>query len=479
MNIFGLSIRSVLRKRTKTILLMLIIFITSVFIFAGWACKSASIQTQNGSRQAIGASFRLEANEANRHKQVDELSKQIGEGNGSAGGYHQEQLASGYWMTWTDNSFETLSMEDILKIAEVDGIEAYNVTTANTVVNPVNFERIEDKDVDQSSDQQGVSLRGNLCMELDFDVQKGNLEVKEGRMITPEDTDVCVVSREIADLNGLHVGDVLEFNNWKERETSMVYKAEVIGIYDSVSGITPIMYGDSYRSENIIFTDLSFPEKPEGSEGSPLYQYATFVVGDVEEYETVKKRIQAVDIGWEQYDLIDNTGMSDTMTENFGELEKISSLILILVCISGVVIICLVFLFWLKGRVHEIGIYLSLGRTKFSIITQMLLEGVLIGCVAFLLATAISPMISKGIVGELVDYQVQLQTEEKQLDSGMESISLLENEQSEIVGVTVEISGDVVFLSGVSVLGVIMIAIALSCISIMVQKPKEILSRMS
>lgn len=479
MNIFGLSIRSVLRKRTKTILLMLIIFITSVFIFAGWACKSASIQTQNGSRQAIGASFRLEANEANRHKQVDELSKQIGEGNGSAGGYHQEQLASGYWMTWTDNSFETLSMEDILKIAEVDGIEAYNVTTANTVVNPVNFERIEDKDVDQSSDQQGVSLRGNLCMELDFDVQKGNLEVKEGRMITPEDTDVCVVSREIADLNGLHVGDVLEFNNWKERETSMVYKAEVIGIYDSVSGITPIMYGDSYRSENIIFTDLSFPEKPEESEGSPLYQYATFVVGDVEEYETVKKRIQAVDIGWEQYDLIDNTGMSDTMTENFGELEKISSLILILVCISGVVIICLVFLFWLKGRVHEIGIYLSLGRTKFSIITQMLLEGVLIGCVAFLLATAISPMISKGIVGELVDYQVQLQTEEKQLDSGMESISLLENEQSEIVGVTVEISGDVVFLSGVSVLGVIMIAIALSCISIMVQKPKEILSRMS
>lgn len=479
MNIFGLSIRSVLRKRTKTILLMLIIFITSVFIFAGWACKSASIQTQNGSRQAIGASFRLEANEANRHKQVDELSKQIGEGNGSAGGYHQEQLASGYWMTWTDNSFETLSMEDILKIAEVDGIEAYNVTTANTVVNPVNFERIEDKDVDQSSDQQGVSLRGNLCMELDFDVQKGNLEVKEGRMITPEDTDVCVVSREIADLNGLHVGDVLEFNNWKERETSMVYKAEVIGIYDSVSGITPIMYGDSYRSENIIFTDLSFPEKPEGSEGSPLYQYATFVVGDVEEYETVKKRIQAVDIGWEQYDLIDNTGMSDTMTENFGELEKISSLILILVCISGVVIICLVFLFWLKGRVHEIGIYLSLGRTKFSIITQMLLEGVLIGCVAFLLATAISPMISKGIVGYLVDYQVQLQTEEKQLDSGMESISLLENEQSEIVGVTVEISGDVVFLSGVSVLGVIMIAIALSCISIMVQKPKEILSRMS
>lgn len=481
MNIFGLSIRSVLRKRAKTILLMLIIFITSVFLFAGWACKSASVQTQNESKQAIGASFRLEENEANRHVRMDELSKQIGEGvGGTAGGYHQEQLASGEWLIRTDNSFETLLMEDILKIAEVDGIKEYNVTTANTVVGPVNFERIEDKDVDQNSDQQGVSLRGNLCMEMDFDVQKGNIEVKEGRMITSEDTDVCVVSREIADLNGLQVGDFLEFNNWKERETSTVYKAEVVGIYDSISGITPIMYGDSYRSENIIFTDLSFPEKPEGNEGSPLYQYATFVVENVDEYETVKKRIQAVDIGWERYDFLDNTGMSDTMTENFGELEKMSSLILILVCISGIIIICLVFLFWLKGRVHEIGIYLSLGRTKCGIITQMLLEGILVGCVAFLIAATASPVVSKGVVEYLVDYQTKLQAEAEQLNAGMVLNGAIEDDrEAEIVGVTVEISGDVVFLSGVSVLGVIMTAITLSCISVMVQKPKEILSKMS
>lgn len=480
MNVFELSIRSVLRKRAKTILLMLIIFITSVFIFAGWACKSASIQTQNESKQAIGASFRLEENEANRHVRMEELSKQIGVGiSGSAGGYHKEQTATGEWMTWTDNSFETLLMEDILKIAEVDGVEEYNITTANTVVNPVNFERIEDKDVDQYSDQQGVSLRGTLRMELDFDVQKGNIEVNEGRMITPEDTDVCVISREIADLNGLQVGDILEFNNWKDRESSAIYKAEVVGIYDSISGITPIMYGDSYRSENIIFTDLSFPEKPEGNEGYPLYQYATFVVEDVDEYEAVKERIQAVDIGWERYDFLDNTGMSDTMTENFGELEKMSSLILILVCISGIIIVCLVFLFWLKSRVHEIGIYLSLGRTKSNIVIQMMLEGILVGCVAFLLATAASPMVSKGIVGYLVDYQVQLQTENEQLNSNMVFNSSLENNQAEIVGVTVEISGYVVFLSGISVLGVIMVAVALACISIMVQKPKEILSRMS
>lgn len=50
----------------------------------------------------------------------------------------------------------------------MDGVSDFNITTANTVVNPVNFQRIEDKDVDQNSDQLGVSLRGNLQMKYDL-----------------------------------------------------------------------------------------------------------------------------------------------------------------------------------------------------------------------------------------------------------------------------------------------------------------------
>ena len=82
----------------------------------------------------------------------------------------------------------------------MDGVSDFNITTANTVVNPVNFQRIEDKDVDQSSDQLGVSLRGNLQMKYDFDVQNGNIVVNDGRMINREDKDVCVISRELAEL---------------------------------------------------------------------------------------------------------------------------------------------------------------------------------------------------------------------------------------------------------------------------------------
>lgn len=480
MNIIGLSIRCLVRKRTKTILMFGIVFVASCFIYAGWACKSVSIQTQTEGKQAVGASFRLEENEADRHDRIAELVKQIGSNqNGSAGGYHQEQLPSGDWVTWEDNSFETLQIEDIETLARWDGIKEYNITTVNTVVNPVNFERIEDPDLDQHADELGVSLRGNLDMRLDFDVQNGNVAVNEGRMITPEDVNICVISRELAILNEFKIGDILEFNNWKERETSVVYSAEIVGIYDTIHKMTPYMYGDSYRSENVIFTDLRFPEKPQGCEGDPLYQYATFWVENVDEYDAIKEDIKRADINWKRYDFIDNTGISDTMAGNFGSLDEMSSIMLIIVIASSIIIIFLVFLFWQKGRVHEIGVFLAIGKGKGEIVVQIILEGVLIGSISFLLATVCAPALSGSVAEYLVGYQVEQKEEREKAEEGMVGNAGAVVYETEVVGIKAEVTGTVVLLSAGSILCIILIAVSLSCVFVVAQKPKEILSKMS
>ena len=479
MNVFQLGIRSVVRKPVKSMLLLLIVFVSASFIYAGFACQNASIQTQNEGKQAIGGSFRLEENEANRKARIEVLSAKIGENvNGSLDGYHKEQLPSGEWMVWTDNSFETLTYGDIIKISEVDGVSDFNITTANTVVNPVNFQRIEDKDVDQSSDQLGVSLRGNLQMKYDFDVQNGNIVVNDGRMMNREDKDVCVISRELAELNGLKVGDRLEFNNWKERETSTAYSAEIIGIYDFVQKITPIMSGDSYRAENIIFTDLRFPEKAEGCEDDPLYQYATFWVEDVNEYETVRERIKTKKKQPKKKQIHHKTPKSHTMPHNFNDLSKVSSLILVFVMVSSVLILLFVFLFWMKNRVHEMGVLLSIGKGKGTIVLLVLMEGLLIGAVAFVLATFSAPFVSKQVADYLVGYQLQEELERNQAEEGMVAKSVTETESS-VVGVSVNIGTEVVFFTAISTMGMIVVSVLGSGIYIASQKPKDILSKMS
>ena len=239
------------------------------------------------------------------------------------------------------------------------------------------------------------------------------------------------------------------------------------------------MYGDSYRSENIIMTDLRFPEKPQGCEGDPLYQYATFWVENVDEYDTVKEQIKKADINWKRYDFIDNTGMSDTMAENFGDLDEMSSIILILVAVSGVVIIFLVFLFWLKGRVHEIGIFLAIGKSKAAIIAQMMMEGILIGCISFMLATICAPALSKSVADYLVGYQVKQEEEQRKADEGMTGGAGVAEYETEVMGVETKVTRKVILLSASSILGVIFVAVSSSCIFVVIQKPKEILSKMS
>lgn len=477
MNLFDLSIRSVLRKPVKNILLLFIVFVAASFIYAGFACKNASIQTQDKGRQAVGASFRMERNDANQHKRIAELSEQIGNKDGSLGGYHQKQLANGAWMGWADNTLESLSYEDIQKIGQVEGIGDYNVTTVNTLANPVNFKRIEDADVDQSSDALAVSLRGERQMEYDFDVQNGNIAVNDGRMITQDDKDCCVISRELAKLNRLKLGDKLEFNNRKDKKNSKIYTATIVGIYDTVYKMTPIMQGDSYRSENIIFTDLRFPEKPQGCENEPLYEYATFWVEDVDEYENIKEKIQKVDIKWEEYDLLDNLGMSDTMAQNFHELQQMSTMILFFVLISSVLILMFIFLFWLKNRIHEMGVLLAIGKKKMAIVLQVLLEGIFVGTVAFVLATFAAPMVSNGVAGYLAGSQEQMAKEKQESEKAMLSGGRVD--ESKVMGVSVDIGADIIFASASAILGIIVISITGAGIYVACQKPKNILSKMS
>ena len=158
------------------------------------------------------------------------------------------------------------------------------------------------------------------------------------------------------------------------------------------------MSGDTYRSENVIFTDLHFPEKVE--QDDPLYEKAYFKAANVDDYDAVKEAIKKTDIHWQWYDLIDNNGNLDTMASNFNDLEKISNTLLLAVAGAGFIILFLIFVFWIKNRTNEIGILLSIGIAKGKILLQILTEAVLIGVLALALSFLIAPAVS----GAAADY---------------------------------------------------------------------------
>lgn len=479
MNVVQRGLRSIIRKPVKSILLLLVVVVISSSFMAGLAGQSASIKTQDATRQAVGATFRLEGNEANRHKRLDEAAKKISEGkDGTYNGVIFKHFADGSSMVKTDNSFETIKPEDAEKIAQVDGIEEYNLITVSTVVNPVNFKRIEDSDVDQSNDLGGVNIRGNRIMEMDMDVSAGKIEIVDGRMIQENETNVCVISEKLAQFNQITVGDELQFNNVKDKENSRIYSAKVVGIYKTTQKIKPVMSGDSYRSENTIFTDLHFPEKASGKEGNPLFQYAIFRVDDVRAYDRIKAEIEKADIDWERYDLIDSDGNIKSMAENFNDMEKMSKMLLVLVSAASFLILVLIFLFWMKNRTQEIGILMALGEPKERIWLQFLTEALLIGSIGFVLSLGVSPLLSNATASYLARQTQEQAKEQAAADAGSVSTDYVAPELT-IQDTEISITGNMVAIDAGVIAGLLAFSVTIAGITIMRKKPKEILSEMS
>lgn len=479
MNVLQRGVRSVLRKPIKSIILLFIVIVMSGLFLGAMASRSASIYTQDATRQAIGATFRIEGNEENRRKRLDQAMDVLGDREGSYGGVTHKWLENGADMVVTDNSFETVKEDDVKKIAQVEGIEEYNLITIATVVNPVNFSRIEDSDMDQSTDVGGVNLRGNRIMEMDMDVSAGKISLIEGRMIEKDDRDVCVISKELAELNHLKTGNLLKFNDYHDKEHSTIYSAEIIGIYETKQERKSIMYGDSYRPENTIFTDMSFPEKPSGNEGNPFYQYAIFKVQNAGKYDQVKKSVQKANIDWSRYDLIDNNGNIKNMTENFGQMDQMSMGLLLIVSVSGLVILVLVFLFWIKNRTQEIGIMMSLGKCKFEIWVQFLWEAVMISIIGMLLSFVISPIIAETSASYLAKETQTLRLEQQEQENTGTYIDGYIAPDLKIQDVEVHITKEMVLMDIGMISGILIIAVLVAGITIMKKRPKQILSEMS
>lgn len=477
MNVLQRAWRSVIRKPVRSILLLLVICIISLLFLSGMASRSANIATKDSTRQAIGAGFLLTKNAENESKRVEELSKKIGDKDGSLEGYHQKkEMIEGQpmWRTWTDNVFHCINTEDIEKIASVDGISDYNITTAPTRVKGSNFERIEDPEADQTYDFGGVALLGNRDMTLDANVLSGNVSIVEGRMVTPEDTDVCVISEELAEKNGLKVGDTIGFHPIENDEP--ISEATIIGIYQVKEKMTPYMSGDTYRSENVIFTDLHFPEKAE--QDTPLFERAYFKVANVDDYENVKERIRELSLDWKLYDLIDNNGNLTTMAGNFNDLENISETMLWIVAGGSFIILFLIFLFWIRNRKNEIGILLSLGISKPKILLQIVIEALMIGVIALGISFVAAPATSQAAATYLIGQQEEQAQLEQEAVEGQVATEYKEPELA-ITGVQADVTKDMLMIDSLGIGALIILSTSAASILIFRKNPKNILSEMS
>ena len=163
-------------------------------------------------------------------------------------------------------------------------------------------------------------------------------------------------------------------------------------------------------------------------------------------------------------------------------MEKIINIILIGAIVVGIIILSLVLAFWIQGRVHETGILLSVGVPKFKIISQYIIELLLIATIAFGASFFSSKAISQSMGNAIVSQASKQAIQEVQqgfggFSLGADANSSLATQTADEIDVDVELKEVAyVYLIGTAI---IITSVMISSRLIIKLKPKEILSKMS
>jgi putative ABC transport system permease protein len=474
MSLFKRALLYVTRKKGKTALMFTILFVMATFVLAGLSIKKGTDIAADSLRESLGGNFTLKP-------KMDMSNFQMSGGGMVYGGKH-------------------LKDEDIAKVLSVEGIKAFNGMDL-CYMSPLNAKLIPSSWPEPNPEWgQFTTLFSNSYTELSRNFTTGTFELSEGRHLTPDDVSKCLISEELAALNDFAAGDSirLEIGDWMAQNSGDIAREsvelEIAGIFKIKTKTPPgPLTIENDLPENFILCDnetVRFVEDLYSPTPDKIYaDGVTFFVSDAKELEQVMNKVKALpNIDWDSFQVTVDDQVYQASAQPIENLGSLITTLIVIIIIVAVALLTLILTMWIKSRVHEMGILLSVGVGKVNIIGQYVTECVLIAVMAFSLSYFTSAYVAKTAGDVFLKQMIAEQTEENErysartpqngqnFNSAEGEINLLVSTPDEIdinVGVMEMV---IVMLTG---LGIIFAAVSVSSITVIRLKPKDILSKMS
>ena len=453
---------SVIKNKGRTIILGLLLFVIANLVLSSISIKSATTEAMDQARISLGAEITLTTNNAGIFDLIRE---------------YKDLYGTPPDKTLRDTWLIPITSDIAYGLTESDYVEDFNFvyssSTTTTDFYPVSSEGVADLTYESK-----ISVTGTFNpLLLDEFSDNGAFELTpESNTFTGADTGVVIVSENLAFINSLSIGDIIELLDYESNPVSF----EIIGLFNAED-----MLSSSGRSssDNQVFMNLDDALVLQGQNPED-----TFTITSAKYYLDDPLNIDAfVQEGTDNYTLIsDGTLMFndvnyDAVTEPLENVSTFSNIVLIVSVIASVIILTLLIVNTLKERKYEIGVLLSLGEEKVKISLQYLVELLLVAVIAFSFSMITSNSISGYLGDVLLENEISsassVDDDEPRMGGGRGSISISQLGDVEYID---EIDVSVSFNDFIITLGIGSLIIILSSVvpSLYITKfqPKKILS---
>ncbi|MFT8748238.1 ABC transporter permease [Liquorilactobacillus nagelii] len=368
MNFIKRAWLNVIRKRGRTLLLILITSAILLFVLSGLMIQSAAEKAVQNAKESAGTTVTLSANRENAFRQMRKQKQ----------GRTELNLAS-------------VNLKKAKKIASSKYVKSYNVLSSTTAT-AKSFKAIKTTTGSSGSSPQGgpmngnsnssnktsLSLSGVTATSVTSAFTDGDNKIVSGRGITTSDqgTNHVVIEKELAKENNISVGDQI-----KIKSNSKTVTLKVVGIYRASSSSTSQMQQSD--PSNTLYLASNYVSELKGS--SNQADSVGYTMKNPAKAAAFIKQEKTL-INTSKFSLTTNDTLYQTMLTPLNNIKSFAQKIVWLVGLAGTIILTLIVILMVRERRYESGILLALGERKGKIVLQFLVELLMVLVVSSVIA---------------------------------------------------------------------------------------------
>ena len=341
---------------------------------------------------------------------------------------------------------EGIASSQIRKFAAIPGVKTV-VEERDVLATPVGKQLVlpaQGPRLDDDVLAHAAGITGTTDSRLSQGFQEGLYRLEQGEHITNRSSGRAIVHRDFAKKNNLKIGSNITLKQ------GFNVKVRVVGIFAGKLQTKGALPSDA--SENRIFTDLSSALSLAGSSKRGVLRCM------VERSDLLGSAMRhAKSIAGKWADVEQNASQLSGVISSVNSVQQLVLMIFVALSLVGILVLGLVLVFWVRSRMHEIGVLMSLGLSRAIIVSQLLVEIVILNLVSFVISLGLGAAFS-GIIGSAI------------LHSADSSI---------VVGDAPVLPFLQTFAAFAMGLFISAVALIVAVLPILIKKPRQILSAMS
>ena len=288
--------------------------------------------------------------------------------------------------------------------------------------------------------------------------------IKEGKNIEENDKNSIIVHEEFAKQNNLKLGDEVDLELLDIEKSGKIksHKFKIIGIFSGKKHETYTGLSSDF-SENMVFVDYSTSQEIlNKSENNKIANKILMYSGSAESTDLALNKLKEFKIDESKYFVEKDSNAFEESLESVSGIKHIIKIMTYSIMLGGMVVLSLILILWLRERIYEIGIFLSIGTSKIQIIMQFIFELLFISIPSIISSLFLGNVLLKVIVDGFINSE----------DSIISGGSLINN-SSFTLNITTLGQSYLILIS------IIVLSVVFASSLILIKKPKEILSKIS